>query len=75
MVSGLLSLSWTQGLQGSLNLLTSTGAIPSSLNAQRVFLGHNLLGGPIPQRLLGGGEQSGQQCVVAKALECPTRQQ
>eukprot|EP00971_Amphidinium_carterae_P075787 1497611-Amphidinium_carterae.1 len=38
------------------------GAIPSSLNPEVAFLGHNLLGGPIPQRLLGGSEQA-QKCV------------
>eukprot|EP00971_Amphidinium_carterae_P349776 6491214-Amphidinium_carterae.1 len=59
---------------GTPNLLTSTGAIPSSLNPRVVFLGHNLLGGRIPQRLLGGSEQA-QNVVCAKALECPTRQQ
>eukprot|EP00971_Amphidinium_carterae_P325089 6455182-Amphidinium_carterae.1 len=50
------------------------GAIPSSLNLEVAFLDHNLLGGPVPQRLLGGSEQT-QKCVVAKALECPTCEQ
>eukprot|EP00971_Amphidinium_carterae_P090604 1793588-Amphidinium_carterae.1 len=55
-------------------LLTSTGAIPSSLHAHMVSLGHNLLGGPIPQRLLEGSEHA-SKIVVAKALECRTSQQ
>eukprot|EP00971_Amphidinium_carterae_P048015 945364-Amphidinium_carterae.1 len=42
--------------KGSLSL--STGAIPTSLSPQVVTLGHNLLGGPIPERLLGGSEQA-----------------
>eukprot|EP00971_Amphidinium_carterae_P020853 411095-Amphidinium_carterae.1 len=57
--------------KGSLSLLTSTGAIPSSLNPWAVFLNHNLLEGTLPQRLLGGSEQA-REVVVAKALECPT---
>eukprot|EP00971_Amphidinium_carterae_P314538 6251952-Amphidinium_carterae.1 len=60
--------------KGSLRLLTSTGAIPSSLDAQLVVLNHNLLGGPLPQRLLGGSAQA-EKVVIAKALECPTCQQ
>eukprot|EP00971_Amphidinium_carterae_P076459 1510107-Amphidinium_carterae.1 len=60
--------------KGTLNLLTSTGAIPSSLNPQAVWLSNNLLGGPIPQRLLGSSEQA-QKIIGAKALECPTCQQ
>eukprot|EP00971_Amphidinium_carterae_P137480 2724602-Amphidinium_carterae.1 len=58
----------------SLSLLTSTGAIPSSLNPRVVCLSHNLLGGRIPQRLLGGSEHA-QKVVIAKALECPRCQQ
>eukprot|EP00971_Amphidinium_carterae_P008877 175031-Amphidinium_carterae.1 len=78
MVSGLVSLSLDKGFRccvrkGSLNLLTSTGAIPSSPNPQIVFLGHTLLGGPIPQRLLGNEQV--QKIVVAQALECATCQQ
>eukprot|EP00971_Amphidinium_carterae_P177890 3528045-Amphidinium_carterae.1 len=58
--------------KGAQSLLSSTGAIPSSLNAEVVFLGHNLLGGPIPRRLLGGSEKA-QKLVAAKALECTMR--
>eukprot|EP00971_Amphidinium_carterae_P283062 5619337-Amphidinium_carterae.1 len=38
-----------------------------------VVLGHTLMGGLIPQSLLGGNEQA-NKCVVAKASECPTCQ-
>eukprot|EP00971_Amphidinium_carterae_P218387 4334795-Amphidinium_carterae.1 len=73
------SLFWTEAsdgcfCKGSLSLLTSTGAIPSSMNPQAVSLGHNLLGGRIPQRVLGSSEQV-QKVVEANALECPTCQQ
>eukprot|EP00971_Amphidinium_carterae_P101679 2012334-Amphidinium_carterae.1 len=63
---------WELSINGHLGArnLTSTGAIPSSLNPEVVFLSHNFLGGPIPQGLLG--EQRAQKCVVAKALVCPT---
>eukprot|EP00971_Amphidinium_carterae_P245312 4871583-Amphidinium_carterae.1 len=60
--------------KGSLSLLISTGAIPSSLTPQVVILNDNLLGGPIPQRLIAGSEQA-QKVVSAKALECRTCQQ
>eukprot|EP00971_Amphidinium_carterae_P194849 3866289-Amphidinium_carterae.1 len=45
------------------------GAIvaPSSLNVHVVALGHNLLGGPLPQRLFGGSQKA-QKCVLANAL-------
>eukprot|EP00971_Amphidinium_carterae_P340030 6478178-Amphidinium_carterae.2 len=55
-------------------MFTLTGAIPSSLNPEVAFLGHKLLGGPIPQHLLGGSKQA-EKIVAAKALECYTCQQ
>eukprot|EP00971_Amphidinium_carterae_P286723 5692520-Amphidinium_carterae.1 len=55
--------------KGSLNLLISTGAIPSSLpvDVQVVGLSHNLLGGPLPERLFKSCEKV-QKCVVADTL-------
>eukprot|EP00971_Amphidinium_carterae_P042255 830312-Amphidinium_carterae.1 len=44
------------------------GAIPSSLDAQAVFLRHNLLAGSIPHGLLGGKELT-EKAVIANALE------
>eukprot|EP00971_Amphidinium_carterae_P213569 4238405-Amphidinium_carterae.1 len=43
------------------------GAIPSSLDVQVAAFSHNLLGGPLPQRLFGGSETF-QKCVIADAL-------
>eukprot|EP00971_Amphidinium_carterae_P262920 5215948-Amphidinium_carterae.1 len=66
-VSGLVCLFW-KGLwvcKGALNLLISIGAIPavfdvqivpSSLDMEVVALSHNLLEGPLPQRLFGGNK-------------------
>eukprot|EP00971_Amphidinium_carterae_P283885 5636238-Amphidinium_carterae.1 len=72
-ISDLVSLA-ALGLSGCriskewLNLMLLTGAIPPSLDAQVVMLGHNLLAGSIPERLLGGRERP-QKWVVANALE------
>eukprot|EP00971_Amphidinium_carterae_P220967 4387123-Amphidinium_carterae.1 len=78
MVSGFVSLSWTRALDVAFAIdlsVSLAGAIPSSLNPQLVNLGHNLLCGPIPQRLLASSEHAEQKIVVAKALESPTCQQ
>eukprot|EP00971_Amphidinium_carterae_P177853 3527427-Amphidinium_carterae.1 len=45
----------------------TAGAIPSSLDVQVASFGHNLLGGPLPQRLFRGSEKA-HKWVSADAL-------
>eukprot|EP00971_Amphidinium_carterae_P217559 4318979-Amphidinium_carterae.1 len=49
-------------------LLLATGPIPGTLEAPGVVLGHNLLEGAIPQRLLHGRDAL-EKWVAARASE------
>eukprot|EP00971_Amphidinium_carterae_P322106 6402692-Amphidinium_carterae.1 len=59
-----------QGFRCSAGHDPMTGAIPTSLDAQLVFLGYNLLAGSIPHELLRGLDPA-QKWVSVSTLGVP----